>query len=148
MFGRAPKPVDCGFGLRIGDGAVYPEVNFTLPAMLLDQSSRSATLRIYEEMAAEVIGRALALQVPGLVLEFEHLPPMTESPDWGAEITRLLAGALRDAHDTTGLPCALRVTPVDMRTSARPPQLRSGKDWDRLRQSLALCAGPGAHPVD
>jgi methanol--5-hydroxybenzimidazolylcobamide Co-methyltransferase len=145
MFGRAPKPVDCGLGLRIGAGVVYPEVNFTLPAMSLDESSRSTTLRMYEEMAREVVARALALQVPGLVLEFEHLPPMTEVPDWGAEITHRLVSVLRDAHDTTGLPCALRVTPVDVRTSARPPQLRSGKDWETLRQSFVLCAEAGAH---
>ena len=145
VFGRAPKPVDCGFGLRIGDGAVYPEVNFTLPPMSLDESTRAAALRIYEDMAGHVVTRALALKVPGLVLEFEHLPPMTESPDWGAEITRRLVDVLRDAHDATGLPCALRVTPVDLRASGRPPQLRSGKEWETLRESFVLCAEAGAH---
>jgi methanol--5-hydroxybenzimidazolylcobamide Co-methyltransferase len=145
VFGRAPKPVDCGFGLRIGDGAVYPEVNFTLPPMSLDESTRPAALRVYEDMAGHVITRALALKVPGLVLEFEHLPPMTEHPDWGAEITRRLVDVLRDAHDATGLPCALRVTPVDLRASGRPPQLRSGKEWETLRKSFVLCAEAGAH---
>jgi methanol--5-hydroxybenzimidazolylcobamide Co-methyltransferase len=145
VFGRAPNPVDCGFGLRIGAGEVYPEVNFTLPAMSLDDSTRAETLRIYEEACRAVVARALALQAPGLVIEFEHLPPMTESPDWGAEITDRLVAVLRDAHDTTGLPCALRVTPVDVRTSGRPPQLRSGRPWDVMRKSFALCAEAGAH---
>jgi methanol--5-hydroxybenzimidazolylcobamide Co-methyltransferase len=145
VFGRAPKPVDCGFGLRIGDGAVYPEVNFTLPPMSLDESTQPTALRMYEDMAGHVVTRALALHVPGLVLEFEHLPPMTEHPDWGAEITRRLVDVLRDAHDATGLPCALRVTPVDVRASGRPPQLRSGKEWETLRKSFVLCAEAGAH---
>jgi methanol--5-hydroxybenzimidazolylcobamide Co-methyltransferase len=145
VFGRAPKTVDCGFGLRVGDGAVYPEVNFTLPPMSLEESTRLEALRIYEDMAGHVVTRALALQVPGLVLEFEHLPPMTENPEWGAEITRRLVDVLRDAHDATGLPCALRVTPVDVRASGRPPQLRGGKDWEMLRKSFALCAEAGAH---
>jgi methanol--5-hydroxybenzimidazolylcobamide Co-methyltransferase len=145
VFGRAPKPVHCGFGLRIGDGAVYPEVNFTLPPMSLNESTRPEALRVYEDMVGHVITRALALQVPGLVLEFEHLPPMTEHPDWGAEITRRLVDVLRDAHDATGLPCALRVTPVDLRASGRPPQLRSGKEWETLRESFVLCAEAGAH---
>jgi methanol--5-hydroxybenzimidazolylcobamide Co-methyltransferase len=145
MFGCSPRPVDCGLGLPIGAGAVYPEVNFTLPAMALDASTRAETLRIYEEASRAVVARAVALQAPGLVIEFEHLPPMTESPDWGAEITARLVSVLRDAHDATGLPCALRVTPVDVRASGQPPQLRSGKNWDALRQSLALCAEAGAH---
>jgi methanol--5-hydroxybenzimidazolylcobamide Co-methyltransferase len=145
IFGRAPKPVDCGFGLRIGDGAVYPEVNFTLPPMLLNDSTRPSTLQMYDEIARSVVRRALALRVPGLVLEFEHLPPMTERPDWGAEITRRLVHVLQDAHDATGLPCALRVTPVDVRASGRPPQLRGGKDWETLRESFVLCAEAGAH---
>ena len=144
MFGRAPKPVDCGLGLRIGAGAVYPEVNFTLPAMALDASTRADTLRIYEEASRAVATRAVALQAPGLVIEFEHLPPMTETPDWGAEITERVAGVLREVHDATGLPCALRVTPVDVRASGKPPQLRRGKNWDALRKSFALCAEAGA----
>ncbi len=145
VFGRAPKPVDCGLGLRIGAGAVYPEVNFTLPVMTLDASTRAETLRIYEETARAVVARATALHAPGLVIEFEHLPPMTESPDWGAEITQRLVRVLGDAHAATGLPCALRVTPVDVRTDCRPPQLRAGAGWDAVRESLVLCAEAGAH---
>lgn len=145
VFGRAPKPVACGFGLRIGAGTVYAEVNFTLPAMALDESTRAGTLSIYEEMARAVVARATALQAPGLVIEFEHLPPMTESPEWGAEITQRLATVLRDAHAATGLPCALRVTPVDVRNGGRPPQLRAGRNWEAVRESFVLCAQAGAH---
>jgi methanol--5-hydroxybenzimidazolylcobamide Co-methyltransferase len=145
MFGRAPKPVDCGFGLRIGAGTVYPEVNFTLPAMALDESTRPATLSTYERLAREVVARALALRAPGLVIEFEHLPPLTESPEWGAEITRRLVAVLRDAHEARGLPCALRVTPVDVRNGGRPPLLRGGRSWEAVRESFVLCAEGGAH---
>lgn len=144
MFGRAPKPVDCGLGLRIGAGAVYPEVNFTLPAMALDESTRAGTLSIYEEIARAVVARATALQAPGLVIEFEHLPPMTESPEWGAELTERLATVLRDAHAATGLPCALRVTPVDVRNGGRPPRLRASRGWEAVHESFVLCAEAGA----
>ncbi len=142
-FGRAPKPVECGHGLRIGAGAVFPEVNFTLPAMALDESTRGETLRIYEEIARGVVARATALHAPGLVIEFEHLPPMTETPEWGADITRRLAEVLQDAHSATGLPCALRVTPVDVR-HGDPPRLRAGKGWEAVHRSLELCAEAGA----
>ena len=46
----------------------------------------------YEEIGRQVVGRALRLKAPGLVLEFELLPPMTERPEWGAELTRILKG--------------------------------------------------------
>jgi len=144
-FGRAPKPVTCGLGLRIGAGTVYPEVNFTLPAMALDESTRAGTLSLYEETTQAVVARATALQAPGLVIEFEHLPPMTESPQWGAEITQRLASVLSDAHAATGLPCALRVTPVDVRNGGRPPRLRGGRSWEAVRESFVLCAQAGAH---
>ena len=39
LFGIAPKPVSCGFGLQIGGGAVYPELNFTLPTMTIESST-------------------------------------------------------------------------------------------------------------
>lgn len=144
IFGRAPKPVRCGHGLHIGAGAVYPEVNFTLAPMALDESTRAETVRIYEETARAVVARAMALRAPGLVIEFEHLPPMTENPDWGADLTRSLASVLREAHAATGLPCALRVTPVDVRYRGRPPQLREGRGWETLRESFVLCAEAGA----
>ena len=44
----------------------------------------------YEQMAEQILRRAVSLGVPGIVLEFELLPPMTERPEWGAEITALL----------------------------------------------------------
>jgi len=33
VFGQASRPVSCGFGLTIGAGQVFPEVNFTLPVI-------------------------------------------------------------------------------------------------------------------
>ncbi len=142
VFGRAPKPVRCGFDLTLGGGQVYPEVNFTLPPITISEASWSQVIQHYEEMAQGILRRAVALHVPGIVLEFEHLPPMTEQPEWGAEITALLRGHLEKAHATHGLRSALRVTPADLR---RPPLLRAGEAWDRVKQSFEVCADAGAH---
>ncbi len=46
VFGVAPRPVGCGLGLTIGAGAVYPEVNFTLPTMSLTDESWPKSARI------------------------------------------------------------------------------------------------------
>jgi len=71
VFGHAPKPVECGFGLTIGGGQVYPEVNFTLPAITIDEANWDKVVEHYEEMAKNILKRAVSLQVPGIVLEFE-----------------------------------------------------------------------------
>lgn len=147
VFGRAPKPVQCGFGLAIGGGTVFPEVNFTLPPMEISDATWPRVLAHYEEIAKTVLRRAIALDVPGIVLEFELLPPMTETPEWGAEITGLLRLHLEQAHERHGLKSALRVTPVDIRDQGKPPQLRSGPAWEKLERSFRLCIAGGADIV-
>jgi methanol---5-hydroxybenzimidazolylcobamide Co-methyltransferase len=144
VFGRAPKPLHCGFDLTIGAGEVYPEVNFTLPAIGIGQDTWPEILGHYEDIAQRVIARAVALRVPGIVLEFELLPAMTETPEWGAEITALLHRHLEQAHAKKGLRSALRVTPTDIRDQAKPPVLRSGPAWDHLRRSIEQCIAAGA----
>ena len=86
----------------------------------------------------------VALQVPGLVLEFELLPAMTERPEWGAEITALLHRHLRAASESSGLKCALRVTPTDIRDQGKPPLLRSGPAWEKVKRTCELCRDAGA----
>ncbi len=144
VFGSSPKPVECGFGVRIGGGDVLPEVNFTLPAIGIEESTWREVTAHYEEMAKAILRRAVAMHVPGIVLEFELLPAMTERPEWGAEITALLKRHMTDYHAAAGLKSALRVTPTDIRDQAKPPALRSGGPCERLLKSLELCAAAGA----
>jgi methanol---5-hydroxybenzimidazolylcobamide Co-methyltransferase len=145
LFGRAPKPVMCGFGLTIGAGQVYPEINFTLPPMLVEEGTWKQVRANYEEIATAVTRRAEALRLPGLVVELEQLPPMTQHPQWGAQITALLHGHLKRLHESTGMPVALRVTVVDLRDARRPPVLREGPEWEAMREALVTAAQAGAH---
>jgi len=144
VFGRAPKPVSCGYELTIGAGYVYPEVNFTLPAITVCAENWSEIVSQYTEMVTSIIRRAVALRAPGIVLEFELLPAMTECPEWGAEITALLHRALQEAHGKHGLRCALRVTPTDIREQGKPPLLRCGPGCEKLLYSFEQCARAGA----
>jgi len=98
----------------------------------------------YEQMAEQILRRAGSLAVPGIVLEFELLPPMTERPEWGAELTALLKRHLNAFHEKHQLACALRVTPTDIRDQLKPPLMRSGQPMERLKRSIDLCAGAGA----
>ncbi len=147
VFGMAPKPVRCGFELEIGAGAVFPEVNFTLPAIEISDATWPRIVAHYEEMARNILKRAVALQVPGIVLEFELLPPMTQHPEWGAEITALFHRHLAEAHAKSGLRSALRVTPTDIRDQGKPPLLRTSDAWENLKRSFELCIAAGADIV-
>ncbi len=144
LYGVAPRPVRCGFDLTIGGGDVFPEVNFTLPVIEVCEAEWPEILAQYDDMASTILARAVALRVPGIVLEFELLPAMTDRPEWGAEITARLHRHLAEAHAKHGLRSALRVTPTDIRDQERPPLLRRGPPWERLDRSLALCVEAGA----
>jgi methanol--5-hydroxybenzimidazolylcobamide Co-methyltransferase len=144
VFGVAPQPVRCGLGLEIGSGKVYPEVNFTLPTMSISDETWREVCAHYEEIASQVLARAARLKSPGLVLEFELLPAMTERPEWGAEITRILKRHLAEANQEAGLPCALRVTPTDIREKVKPPLMRRGEACEELYRSFELNAESGA----
>ncbi len=144
VFGRAPRPLRCGLGLEIGAGQVFPEINFTLPPMLIGETTWSRVREIYAGIINGVLSRARELAVPGLVVEFEHLPPMTGRPAWGAELTELLKSRLRQAHEDWGLRGALRVTIVDIREETKPPRRRGGSSWERMAEALDVCAARGA----
>ena len=147
VFGRAPRPVRCGLDLVIGAGVVFPEVNFTLPAIEINSQNWPEIVEHYHEMADNILKRAVALAAPGIVLEFELLPPMTENPEWGAELTALLHRHLLDAREKSGMRSALRVTPTDIREQGKPPLLRSGAPWAQLKRSFERCIQEGADIV-
>ncbi len=144
IFGRCPRPVICGNHLTLGAGQVYPEINFTLPPMLINNETWSEVRRHYEDIAQAVVRRAKALSLPGLVVEFEQLPPMTDRPQWGAEITAILHEHLDRLHADAGIPTALRVTVVDLRDAERPPVLRAGASWEKMREAFTCAAQAGA----
>ena len=81
----------------------------------------------YTQMISEACARAVELHAKGLVVEFELLPDLTLTPEWGAEITAILRGVLDDTEKKYGLKTGLRVTPNDIREFARPPLMRRGK---------------------
>jgi methanol--5-hydroxybenzimidazolylcobamide Co-methyltransferase len=144
IFGVAPRPLTTRRGLVIGGGTVYPELNFTLPAMTIDASTLGDVRRHYREMIEGALERAVALEVPGLVVEFETLPPMTQNPSWGMEVVEILLGAMEDAHGKHGLGSVFRMTPNDLRDMVRPPAMRSGELWESTLDLFEQAAAAGA----
>jgi methanol--5-hydroxybenzimidazolylcobamide Co-methyltransferase len=143
-FGVSPKPLTTRQGLTIGGGIVYPELNFTLPPIFVDKNTMPEVRVQYQQIISGALQRAVELEAPGLVVEFETLPPMTENPAWGIELTRLLLDAMEAAHSRHGLKSVLRITPNDIREMERPPRMRSGKLYEAMIQTFDGCAAAGA----
>lgn len=144
IFGHAPKPVTTRSGMVIGGGTVYPELNFTLPPMTISAATMPEVRRNYEQIIEGALSRAAHLEVPGVVIEFETLPPMTEFPAWGLEITRVLLDGMRREHERSGLKSVLRVTPNDNREFERPPLMRRGRYFEAMLELFDQAAGAGA----
>lgn len=144
LFGRAKHPLTTRHGLVIGGGEVYPELNFTLPDLAVEQGNLPQILGQYREMVSSALDRAMELHAPGVVIEFETLPPMTEHPDWAMQIIEVLLEAVDEAHAQYGLKAALRVTPNDNREFTRPTVLRSGPHWEHMLELFERSAAAGA----
>jgi methanol--5-hydroxybenzimidazolylcobamide Co-methyltransferase len=144
IFGHAPRPVQCGRDVQIGTGQVLPEINFTLPPLDISESTWPDIRQQYARMIKDICQRAVDLEVPGLLVEFETLPPMTVRPDWALEITSILANALAKFHEQHGLKGALRLTPNDNRDHERPARMRGGPYWEGMVQVFERAAGAGA----
>jgi methanol--5-hydroxybenzimidazolylcobamide Co-methyltransferase len=143
LMGTSPHPVKCGNNLTIGDGQVYPEINFTLPIMMITQETMGEVRKHYSEMMENILARTKVLNAPGLVVEFEQLPPMTDTPEWGAEITQLIKIELDKFYVETNIPNALRVTVLDLRDADKPPLLRTGIPTEKTLKGFELCAQAG-----
>jgi methanol--5-hydroxybenzimidazolylcobamide Co-methyltransferase len=143
-FGVAPKPLTTRRGMVIGGGTVYPELNFTLPTMFVNESTVQEVQRQYTEIIHGALSRAVELDIPGLVVEFETLPPMTENPDWGLDIAQILMDAMEDSHAKHGLKTVFRMTPNDTREMVRPPVMRSGELYEKMIELFDRSAEAGA----
>jgi methanol---5-hydroxybenzimidazolylcobamide Co-methyltransferase len=143
-FGIAPNPLTTRRGLVFGGGLVYPELNFTLPTMLVNAETMPEVREHYRQIISGALQRAIELEAPGLVIEFETLPPMTENPAWGIELTRILLDAMEVAHAKHGLQTVLRITPNDTREMERPPRMRSGALYEAMLTTFDGCAAAGA----
>lgn len=145
VFGTAPYPVTTGRGLVIGGGWVYPELNFTLPPMTVSEENMEEISRHYREIATGALDRALHLESPGLVLEFETLIEMTQHPGIGIELVKIMNDISEEHYQKHGLISEIRLTPNDIREFERPPRLRSTKLLDPMMELFEKGAEAGGN---
>lgn len=144
IFGRSLKPVTLPNGIVIGGGKVIPEVNFTLPVMQITEETMPEVRRNFREITANILERARKLGQKEIILELEHLPPLTENPQWGADVTADMKEIMDEFADEKGVKSALRVTVCDIRDLDKPPKMRSGEPMAKMLESFELCAKAGA----
>ena len=127
IFGTAPNPVTTKRGLVIGGGNVYPELNFTLPSMLISEKTFPNIKEQYKGIVTEGLERALHLESKGLIFEFETLLEMTLKPEYGIELVKIMNDDCENFYQKHGLKSEIRLTPNDIRDYERPPLMRSSK---------------------
>lgn len=132
IFGKSRCPVTLKNGLVIGDGDVYPEINFTLPTMLITQETMPEVLRIYKEIITGVTERAVDLYVPGFVAEVELLPPCTWNVGWGVDVSKILLDTMNEFSARFGIKTALRTTVIDVREGRDLEHMYRGKQWENV----------------
>lgn len=144
IYGSCPKPVTTKSGMVIGGGTIYPEINFTLPGMDVNDATIDKALGIYSNIIDGVLKRAAELYAPGVLVEFETVPDFTEHPKYGIDANRILINGIKEAADKYGLKASLRTTPNDLREMSRPPVMRGGKYWDTMLELYEQCAKDGS----
>ncbi|MDR2562717.1 MAG: hypothetical protein LBC98_02110 [Prevotellaceae bacterium] len=144
LYGKCIHPVVCKNGIVIGNGEIFPEINFTLPPMKATSDTLPEAKRIYGEMLEGVLKKARDLYAQNLVVEFETLPQYTEFPEWGIEIHKMMRNIMWDFETKYGIKSVIRMTPNDMREMNRPPIMRSGKYWDAMVRIFSQTARDGA----
>jgi methanol--5-hydroxybenzimidazolylcobamide Co-methyltransferase len=112
--------------------------------MLVNGSTMAEIRGQYQQIITGALQRAAELETPGLVVEFETLPPMTENPAWAIELASILLEAMGGAYDKHGLKTVLRITPNDIREMERPPKMRSGPLYEAMIATFDGCAAAGA----
>jgi len=125
LFGYARHPVTTPNGIVIGNGMVIPEVNYTLPPMIINEATLPEVRSRYREMTTRILQRAVELKQEILVLEFEQLYELTQYPHWGAYVTSDIKEVMEEFYRASGVKSALRVTIADIRDKERPQRMRS-----------------------
>ncbi len=131
-FGTAPSPVTTRRGLIIGGGKVYPELNFTLPPMHINDDTFPDIKNQYREIVRAALQRGLELYSEGIVFEFETLIEMTKNPSYGVDIVKVMNEECENYFVKHGLKSEIRLTPNDLREFERPPKQRTSGYLDTM----------------
>lgn len=132
LFGNALYPVTTRRGLVIGGGTVYPELNFTLPPISINKDTLPEIKAQYKGIITDAIERGLHLNSPGIIFEFETLIEMTQKPEIGIELVKIMNEVCENYYQNFGFKSEIRLTPNDLREFDRPPKQRTSQYLDAM----------------
>lgn len=125
VFGKALYPVTTRRGLVIGGGLVYPELNFTLPPIAINESNLENIRGQYRGIITDALERGRHLNSNGIVFEFETLIEMTQKPAIGIELVKIMNEVCEEYYQRYRFKSEIRLTPNDLREFDRPPKNRT-----------------------
>ncbi len=144
-FGNAPHPVQLPNGTVVGRGSVVPELNFTLPPMEVNATTRAEVIGQYREIVTGALERCRALHQVDVVFELETLLEMTLDPSLGTEIVATMRSLCDDAAAKEGIRATIRLTPNDTRDFDRPVRMRTSKHLDAMLELFERGAQAGGN---
>ncbi len=144
MYGICKQPLTLKNGMVLGGGEIYPELNYTVPTMKVNKETMPEVIEIYKEIITGALDRALALHQDAMCFEFELLPEMTSTPEFGIEIHKVMRDIMFEYEANKGIKSAMRMTPNDLREFVRPMVLRSGENWDNIMKVIEQSSKDGA----
>ncbi|MBC7327295.1 methanol--corrinoid methyltransferase [bacterium] len=140
LFGIAKRPINCGFGLEIGNGEVIPEIKVhPRPGK---EENLDTLLEEYKNIVNDSLERAIKLGFPSIMVEIEHVAQLTLNPEWGGAVINQSKEILSRFNERYGVKCALRATIADIRKSEK--SLRNSKETELVFQAFERCAKEGA----
>ena len=144
IYGSAKNPVSLKNGMVIGGGTLYPELNFTLPTMPLNDSTWATAIGHYKQITEETCTRARELEVPGFCLEIETVPDMTFKPEWAIEVCKTVVDIVKEHESKYGIKGAVRITPNDNREGEGLEHMWHGNRWDETMKAFEGSGKAGA----
>jgi methanol--5-hydroxybenzimidazolylcobamide Co-methyltransferase len=144
IYGKSLYPVKLKNGMAIGGGTVYPEINFTLPTMLITKETMPEVISHFRNIITGICQRANELYVTGFVAEIETLPPMTENPEWGIEVCKIVVDIIKENEAKHGVKGSVRITPNDIREGYDLEHMWRGRHWEAIMATFEGCARAGA----
>ncbi|MGB9717252.1 MAG: methyltransferase MtaB domain-containing protein [Thermoproteota archaeon] len=140
VFGLAKHPLNYGFGLKVGQGEVIPEVKF-FPRTLSDKDPTGFKVEM-QTITREILDRAVELGVTSLQIETELTFMETSKPKLAAEITNLQKSLMEKYFGEHGLKTGLRITVADIRDFREG--LRSTSNHDLIMETFEAVSSNGA----
>jgi len=150
VFGESKYPLSYGLGLKVGAGAVVPEINFA-PRPGAEKNPETLKREYVDYITKDVLDRAVTLGFPAVQLENEWISQMGANAErFARPIVEGQKAMMRKYHDEYGIALAIRHTIADQREG--DAGLRPGMDTrhsypEKLMESLEVAVKSGADVV-